>query len=83
MVDVNLEEYFQEVFSGWDKIERGVLDPSKITHREKFNKHMNERLDSFPLELTMQKLHASTLTKKELEKLNQDISFVFNKVKKT
>ena len=82
MIDINLEEYFQGEFSGWDTLERGVLDPNKRTHREKFNEHMDEILDSFPLELPVQKLNISTVTKKELEQLDQDISFVLNKVRK-
>ena len=48
-IDVNLEDYFLEEFSEWDKIERGVMDPNKRTHREKFNELMNEALDSFPM----------------------------------
>ena len=27
VVDMCLQEYFQEEFSRWDKIERGILDP--------------------------------------------------------
>ena len=81
-VGINLEEYFQEDFSGWDKIKRRVLDPRKRTPREKFDENVDEILDSFPLESTIQKLNVSTVTKKELKKLDQDITFVLNKVRK-
>ena len=47
MVDMSLEEYFQEEFSGWDKIERVVLDPRKKTTETKFNEFMDDMLDSF------------------------------------
>ena len=53
VVDVNLEEHFQEEFSGQDIIERGVLDLSTRTRREKFNENIDEVLDSFPLESTI------------------------------
>ena len=34
-IDTNLEACFQEKFSRWDKIERGVVEPNKRTYREK------------------------------------------------
>ena len=49
-VHINLEEYFQQEFSGWDKIERGVLDPSKGTHKNKFDEHTDEMIDPIMLE---------------------------------
>ena len=67
IVDINLVECFQEDFSRLDKIERRVLDPTKRTLRKKFNEHVDEMLDSFSLESTMQKLNVSKVTKKELE----------------
>ena len=33
VIDVNLEAYFQEEFSTWDKFEKGFLDLNKRTHR--------------------------------------------------
>ena len=48
-IDTNLEDYFQEEFSEWDKIERRIMDSNKRTHREKFNEHVNEVLDTFTL----------------------------------
>ena len=80
-IHINLEAHFQEEFSVFNKIERRVLNPNKRTYIEKFNEHI-EILDSFSLELTVQKLNISTVAKKELEQLDQDISFVLNKVRK-
>ena len=79
---MSLEACFQEDFSGWDKIEIVVLCPNKRTHREIFNEHVDEILDSLPLELTAQKLSISIVTKKELEQLYQEISFVLNEIRK-
>ena len=56
-IDAHLEAYFQEEFSGWDKTKRGILDPSKRMHVEKFNEDVDKTLDSFPLELTAQNLN--------------------------
>ena len=64
VIEINLEDYFKEEFSKWDKIERGVMDPNKRNHREKFNEYMNEMLDSFPIELMMANMSESTVTEK-------------------
>ena len=57
MIDAHLEECFKEEFSEWEKLERGVMDPNKRTHRENFNEHMGELLDSFPIESIMENLN--------------------------
>ena len=79
MVEINLEECFQEDFSGWNKIEREILDPNKRAHGEKFNEHVHEMLDSILLKSTAQNTSISTVAHKELEQIDQDISFVLNK----
>ena len=33
-LDINLEEFFQEGFSGWYKIEREIIDLSKRNYRK-------------------------------------------------
>ena len=58
------------------------MDPRKRTHREKFNEHMNEVLDSFPIESMIAEMSETTVTEKELEQLDQDISYVLQKVRK-
>ena len=69
VVDINLEQYFQEEFSGWDKIERVVLCPSKRNHRNKFDETGDETLDSITLESTIQTIIISAVAKKKLEQL--------------
>ena len=58
------------------------MDQNKRTHREKFNEHMDEVLDSFPIESTMETLNESIVTEKELEHLDQHISHVLHEVRK-
>ena len=77
-----LEQCFQEEFSRRDKLKRGFLDHNKITYREIFNQHMDEMVDSFPLESTKKKLNMSTLKRKEIKVLDQDITFSLSKVRK-
>ena len=73
MIDINLEEYSKEEFSEWDNIERGVMEPNERTHREKLNEHINEVIDSFPIELMIGEMSEATVIEKELEHLDQDI----------
>ena len=72
----------KEELSEWDKIERGVIDPNKRTHKEKFNGHMNDVLDSFPTELMMGNLSEAIVTEKEFEQIGKDVSYVLHKVQK-
>ena len=81
VVDTHLEECFQEEFSRLDKIERGDVDPNKRTHREKCNEHIDEMLDSIPLQSIAQNASISTASHEELEQTDQDVSFVLNKVR--
>ena len=46
-----------------EKIERVVLDPSKRIHRNKFDEHGEETLDSIPLESTIQNIIVSVVAK--------------------
>ena len=47
VIGMNLEDCFQEDFSGWDKIERGIPDPNERTHREKFNEQLTKHLNLY------------------------------------
>ena len=76
---MNLEEHFQVEFSVWDKIERGILDRNKRAHEENFNKNVDETLDYFPLESTVQNMSISTVAHQKLRQTDQDF-FVLKKV---
>ena len=62
----NLKDYFQEEFSGWVKIHRWVLDPSKIIHRNKLDENVDKKLDLSSLESTIKTTSMSIATKQEL-----------------
>ena len=49
------------------------MEPNERTHREKFNEHINEVIDSFPIELMIGEMSEATVIEKELEHLDQDI----------
>ena len=49
VIDVNLEEYFNECFSSWDQIDSVKLNPSRRSHKEKFCEALEEQLDEHHL----------------------------------
>ena len=51
-------------------------------HIETFNEFVDEILDYFPLELTVQNVNVSTVTHKDLEHADKEIYFVLNKFRK-
>jgi len=38
IVDMDIEEYFKDEFSGWDNINRVMINPARKSHQQKFNK---------------------------------------------
>jgi predicted membrane-bound spermidine synthase len=44
VIEVNLSEYFSEIFSKWDQINKIILDPSRRSHRQQFAEELKEFL---------------------------------------
>ena len=66
---------------GCDKINKVILDLNKQTQREKFKEFIEELLDTIPIENIIFEMTRGRVTKELLEQVDQDISFIFNKVK--
>ena len=41
MIDIDLEEFFNEEFSNWDKIDKQVLDLNKRLYHENFKEYID------------------------------------------
>ena len=52
VIDVDIEEYFDEAFSGWDNINRVMLNPARRSHRNVFLELIEEQLDVYKLEMS-------------------------------
>jgi len=50
IIDINLEDYFNEEFSYWNAINHVILDPAKRSHRIKFLVELENQLDQYQLE---------------------------------
>ena len=45
VIDVNLEEYFNEEFNRWNEIKHIILDLAKRSHRKKFLEELEHQLE--------------------------------------
>ena len=50
VIDVNLDEHYEECFSSWDQIDSVKLNPSRRSHKEKFCEALEEQLEEYELE---------------------------------
>ena len=81
VIDVNLEEYFEDTFSSWDKIDKVLLNPSRKSHQEKFCKVIEEQLDMYQLENQIHRI-AQCPTKAAIECVDETITRTFNNARK-
>ena len=80
LIDINLEQYFGEEFSGQDKINKRMIDTNKRTQREKFKEYTKELLDTIPIEDSLFEQLSENVTKEALKRIDQDIIFLLDKV---
>jgi len=75
VMDLNVEEYFQDQFSSWDTINKVVLNPSRKSYRSIFFEELESQLNIYDIEGILEK---STVTYKEIEKIDNLITKVLN-----
>ena len=66
IIDVNLNEYFKEYFSQWDKINKSPLNLSRRLHYKKFIEELEKQIDIFQLEHQMNQIR-NKLSPQQLE----------------
>ena len=66
-IDINLEEYFRETFSGWDNINKRVLNLSRRSHRDRFQILVEEMIEIMQIEDLINNMMLTKLTKKIME----------------
>ena len=77
VIDVNLEEYFNECFSSWDQIDSVKLNPSRRSHKDKFCEALEEQTDVHQLENKINHI-AQCPTIEERECINKTITETLN-----
>ena len=68
-------------FSGWNKINKRILDLNKRIHRKKHKKYIEELLDTIPIEDAIFKLNHNRVIKEALQIIDRDITYLMNKVR--
>ena len=81
VIDVNLEEYFNECFSSWDQINSVKLNPSRRSHKEKFCEALEEQLDVHQLENKIHHIEQCP-TIEEIECIDKAITETLNNAMK-
>ena len=77
IVDVNVEEYFNDEFSQWNEINHVMLDPAKKSHRMKFIEELEYQLDLHQIESLIENF--PNPTHQQIETLDEIITLVLNK----
>jgi len=82
IIDKNMERYFNDQLSIWDKIEKRKLNPSRRSHRNNFTKMLEEELDQINIEDELFKVIGSKLSREIIERINKNMTYVLQTVRK-
>jgi len=80
IVDINIEEYFEDEFSYWNSINHVLLNPAKKSHREKFSEELEMQLDIHQIETLIE--NCPNPTYQQIETIDEIITLVLNKATK-
>ena len=81
VVDVNIEDYFNEDFNEWDKINHVILNPARRSHRQAFVEAIEEQLNIYPIEEDLHEMEYIT-TRQQIETIDQTISKILEVARK-
>ena len=59
MIDIIIEEYFEEELSMWDNINKVISNPAQRSHREKFLESIEDQLNTYQLENDLELIRRS------------------------
>ena len=82
IVDINIEEYFNETFSKWDIINKRILHPSRRSHYKQFVVEIKELMMQFNVEAMIDRVKYRRAYHEELETIDKSITMILNKVAK-
>lgn len=79
VIDINIQDYFDDEFSMWNQINKAKLNPSRKSHRATFYEELEYQLDIYNLESSLSK---PSLTFQEIEILDETVTLILNKARK-
>lgn len=77
VIDIALEDYFEDDLGKWDGIDKVLLNLSKRSHREKFVEELERQLEIYDIEDDLDCMKISCLNK-EIEKVDKLITQILN-----
>ena len=80
IVDINIEEYFEDEFSHWNTINHIMLNSAKKSYRTKFVEELETQLDLHQIENLM--ANYPNPTYQQIEQFDEVITLVLNKATK-
>ena len=80
IVDINIEECFNDEFSQWNEINHVMLDPAKKSHRMRFIEELEYQLDLHQIESLIENF--PNPTHQQIETMDEIIALVLNKATK-
>jgi hypothetical protein len=78
VIELALEDYFNEELSEWDKINKVMLNPARRSHRDKFVTELDKQLDLYNVEADLDRLELSCINE-ELEIVDKLITKILRK----
>jgi len=81
IIDVNLEEYFNDQFSSWNDSQQVIINPSRKSHREKFTNIIEEKIDEYQLETMIDELQQNPIESR-IEVVDNIITKIFSIARK-
>jgi len=80
--DLDVNEYFSVGASIYDLNDNVTLDPSRWTHRNKFNEKVEEYIEQLNLYETIVTKCNNTITGQEIKRIDETIGFVLDSARK-
>lgn len=81
LIDIALDEYFEDEFGEWDEVNKVILNPSRRSHREIFVTEIERQLEIYLLENELERMNRDCLNE-EIEKIDELITQIFREATK-
>ena len=77
LVDIALDEYFEDEFGEWDQVKKVILNPCRRSHREIFTTEIERQLEIYQLEDELERMDRDCANK-DIETIDNLITKMLN-----
>jgi len=81
LVDINLEDYFNDQLSYWNENHKVIINPSRRSHREKFVAIIEDKIDLYNLNEMIEEIKSNPIPSR-IEIVDNLITKIFNQARK-